>query len=142
MIYSVKALFTISGVTAVAVTGVSVASGVLGNADAILMYALGVCFNTFLAAFLGAVLAIGVAEPVTPRTRMWFLIAAQTVIASAAVVVAPKISFLSVLAEAPTQAVAAISGFIGRWIIPKMQETIAAFMKGLAERLLLLIGGK
>lgn len=79
---------------------------------------------------IGSLLAMGVAQPLTPRSKMWvfFIISSIAGVTTASLLpYAPVIG--DQLAKAPLAPIAFIISFISRWVIPVVIEEVPKFVK-------------
>jgi hypothetical protein len=108
------------------------------NADSVSMFLVGVCFNTVFMAVIGSLLALAVADPISPRSKMWGMLVASAVLGSASIAILPHIADAEWIKEVPMQAVAVIVGFLSRWVIPAVIEAIPGKVKSIISN----AGGK
>lgn len=126
---------TVGAATSAGIIAVEAPHHLLGSADGIVTWVLGAGFSTLLAANIGSVLAMLIAEPVQPPRKMWALFVAVSLLAAACVAFVPFIPGFGWVAKAPPQATGLIFGFLGRWGIP-------ALIKHLPGKIGALLGSK
>lgn len=122
-------------VGAVNVMGAVTSASVFGISEHALYPFIGTTVSAFTMAILGALLAMGVAKPLTPRRHMWLIFVASFILGAAATAVLPHIPLIKhVILGAPSGPIALITSFMSRWIIPVVIEEapkrVKAFISG------------
>ena len=110
-------------VGAVNLVGAATSASIFGISDHALQPYIGTTVSAFTMAVLGALLAMGIAKPLTPRRHMWMIFVASFVLGAAATAVIPYIPLIKhIVLGAPPGPVALMTSFMSRWIIPVVIE--------------------
>lgn len=113
-------------------TGVKVASevGLLNPVNHATISMFGADIYALSMSIVGALLAMGVASPITPRSKMWLFFVISAI---AGVTTASLLPFAPVigdsLTKAPMAPVAFVMSFMSRWAIPVVIEEVPKLIK-------------
>jgi len=130
--------------TKIAVIGLAIASSVgvtsahvpdaLRTTDSALAYLIGVGLQAFVASSVGATIGTLMAEPLTPRTRMWAVYVGSMVLGAMTTWLVPKIHSIAWLVDMPVPMVGFVAGLLGRWILPALVDSLPGLVKGLLAK--------
>ena len=130
------------GIAAASAFGVTVAKvpGSLKATNEIVTYLFTVGLSTMLLAFLGALLATLIAEPLKPKTKMWAIFLASAISGAMASSIVPTVPGLGWVKDIPSQVLGFFTSLFSRWLIPAVIDAIPGIVKGAVGRILALIG--
>lgn len=119
LVSMVMAVGTAAGTT----VAVHTSPSLFGQADVISLAFLGTSASTVMASTIAALLAMGVAKPIEPRSAMWLYFVISAFLGAAVAAVLPHLPMIGeTMAKAPTGPLAFIASFPARWVIPVIIE--------------------
>lgn len=110
--------------------GVATSATIFGVSDQALQPFIGTTVSAFIMAVLGALLAMGVAKPLTPRSHMWLIFVASFVLGAGLAALTPHLPVIGDgLAKAPAGPMALLTSFFSRWALPVAIEEVPKRLK-------------